>query len=332
MESGPSSAMAFPMVEQPYSFVGSLSSMTGLEPNNLMEVLSRMIYGSNMISMAGGSLPTTYRTCYAVFEGVQIPEEITENDFEYNEISDHMEFRKMAVSHESILRCYREIVQHAKAARYLITKIVLERQAFDEATFQEANRLLTYNIDLSPQMPWTDSGGHYRPWNGPRDMRFLDPTDIPSAMLRMTNDLSVEMSTRDMHQLRQEDVYERISYACQYCQRFILIHPFADGNGRMYRLFLTTLLLRAGICPAVYGLYEFDRSRHWQAESSCYMQGNQDILREAELGTIGTSHQLVKFVVEHTYGQWRSPDHHMRTFLQVTGQGTGLGGQENPKP
>ncbi|KAF4439947.1 hypothetical protein FACUT_3722 [Fusarium acutatum] len=320
MEPDPSAIMAIPRMD-PYPFLRSLGGITGVEHNNLMEVLSRMIYGSNMISVAGGSLPTTYRLCCAVFEERQIPEEITENDFEYKEIRQHMEFRGIPVSHESILRSYREIMQHAQTAKYLIKKIVLERQPFDEATFKEAHRILTYKIDLSPQMPWTVYNGNYRHWDAPRDLRFLDPAQITTAMLSMIDDLMMEMVTLDMHQLRKEDVYERICYACRFCQRFILIHPFLDGNGRMYRLFLTTLLLRAGISPAVYGLYVFDRFHHSQAEASCYRQDNQELLGAADVVTFGTNHHLAKFVVEHTHGEWKSPDDHMRTFLQVTGQG-----------
>ncbi|PNP80061.1 hypothetical protein FNYG_06771 [Fusarium nygamai] len=171
----PSPATTSAMVS-PHSFVASLSSMTQLDPNNIMEVLSRMIYGSNMISKAGGSLPTTYRICYAVFQGQQIPEEIAENDFEYKEIREHMEFRQIPVSHESILQCYRETVQHAQAAKYLITKIVLQGRYYDEATIQHAHGILTHQIHLSPQMCWVNYGGYYRPLDAPRDLRFLDPS------------------------------------------------------------------------------------------------------------------------------------------------------------
>ncbi|KAF5571636.1 hypothetical protein FPHYL_383 [Fusarium phyllophilum] len=303
----PSSAQPFSAttsaITTPRSFVVSLSSRTGLEPNNLMEVLSRMIYGSNMIS-----------------NGQQIPEEIAENDFEYKEIREHMEFRKIPVSHESVLRCYHETVQHAEAAKYLITKIVLQGRYYDEATFQQAHGILTHNIHLSPQMHWVNYGGYYRPLDAPRDPRFLDPTQIPTAMFSMVHQLSKEMENLDGQQLQEEHVHERISYACRFCERFIQIHPFLDGNGRMYRLFLTTLLLRAGICPAVYGLYAFDRFRHSQAELSCYMKGNQEMLGVQDVLPLGTNPHLVKFVVEHTHGRWKSPDDHMWTFLQVTGQ------------
>ncbi|KAF5603102.1 hypothetical protein FPCIR_1600 [Fusarium pseudocircinatum] len=333
MESQPSSAQPSPAMTSEiltsHSFVESLSSVTQLEPNNIMEVLSRMIYGSNMISKAGGSLSTTYRICYAVFQGQQIPEQIAENDFEYKEIREHMEFRRMRdhmefrqipVTHESILQSYRETVQHAEATKYLITKIVLQRQSYDGAILQEANGILTHNIHLGPRMSWASYGGYYRPLDAPRNPRFLDPAQISSAMLDMINELTRQMGTQDMSPVKQENVQERIWNACRFCHRFILIHPFMDGNGRMYRLFLTTLLLRAGLCPPVYGLYNYDRIRHWPAETSCYMQDNQVFLSEADLVAIGPSQQLVIFVNDHMYLGWKSPDEHMGTFRQVTGQ------------
>ncbi|ENH61627.1 hypothetical protein FOC1_g10016448 [Fusarium oxysporum f. sp. cubense race 1] len=233
-----------------------------------------MIYGSNMISVAGGSLPTTYRLCRVVFEETsQPPEEITQNDLEYEEIRNHLEFRCIPVSHGLILRCYRETLQHAQTAKYLIQKIFIDREAFSEATFKEAHRILTYKIDINQQTPWELYSGNYRTW-----------------------------------------IWERICYASKFCQRFINIRPFLDGNGRMYRLLLTTLLLRAGICPAVYGLHNMDRESHSRAEVSCYrhdLQGLGEVVTE-------THHELALFVLNHTYGQWKSTDAQMMTFLQAT--------------
>ncbi|KAF5598325.1 hypothetical protein FPANT_3771 [Fusarium pseudoanthophilum] len=309
-------------VTTPRSFVAELSLMTGLEPNNIIEVLSRMIYGSNMISNAGGSLPTTYRICNALFRGQEIPEKIAQNDFEYNEIRGHMEFRQIPVSPESIMQCYRETVQHAAAAKYLITKIVIQQRYYDEATFQQAHGILTHSTDLSrPQVSWADYGGYYRPLNAPYDPRFLISSQIPTAMFDMIGQLSGEMANLDGQQAMDENFYERISYACRFCERFIQIHPFLDGNGRMYRLFLTTLLLRAGIPPAVYGLYAYDRSRHEPVELACYLNGNQQPLGLQVLTPLGTNTHLVKFVVDHTYCRWKSPENDMSKFLRATGQG-----------
>ncbi|RKK70717.1 hypothetical protein BFJ69_g11603 [Fusarium oxysporum] len=306
----------------PYAFMRALTELTRVEPYNIIEVLSRMIYGSNMISVAGGSLPTTYRLCRVVFEETsQPPEEITQNDLEYEEIRNHLEFRCIPVSHGLILRCYRETLQHAQTAKYLIQKIFIDREAFSEATFKEAHRILTYKIDINQQTPWELYSGNYRTWSATYDTRFVDPVHITTAMLSMIDNLIVEMGSREVpydgitiQQLSKEEVWERICYASKFCQRFINIRPFLDGNGRMYRLLLTTLLLRAGICPAVYGLHNMDRESHSRAEVSCYrhdLQGLGEVVTE-------THHELALFVLNHTYGQWRSTDAQMMTFLQAT--------------
>ncbi|KAF5643773.1 hypothetical protein F25303_6169 [Fusarium sp. NRRL 25303] len=319
MEPDPSAGMAMQSIE-PLPFVMALSRHTNKEPYNLMEVLSRMLYGSNMIAHTGGSLPTTYRLCCAVFdERLHIPEEITQNDYEYEEIKQHLEFRNIPASPGRILQSYRETLQLAQAAKYLIQKTVLDRQDFDEATLKEAHHILTYKIDLDPQISWTAYSGKYREWNPPNDMRFLNSADITTAMPSMINDLVVEMDPTNMQQLTKEAVYDWICDASRFCQRFILIRPFLDGNGRMYRLFLTTLLLIAGICPAVYGLYKFDRFYHSKAEASCFGQNNQELLVARDVVPYVNNHYLARFVLEHTHGGWESPDRHMRTFLQATG-------------
>lgn len=319
MEPDPSAVMAMQNME-PLRFDMALSRHTGKEAYHLTEVLSRMLYGSNMIARAGGSLPTTYRLCCAVFEErLHIPEEITRNDYEYEEIKQHLEFRNIPASPERILQSYRETLQIAQAAKYLIQKTVLDRQDLDEATLKEAHHILTYKIDLDPQISWTAYSGKYREWNPPNDMRFLNSADITTAMPSMINDLRVEMDPTNIQQFTKEAVYDWICDASRFCQRFILIRPFLDGNGRMYRLFLTTLLLRAGICPAVYGLYAFDRFHHSKAEASCFGQNNQELLVARDVVPYVNNHYLARFVLEHTHGGWKSPDRHMWAFLQATG-------------
>ncbi|KAI1057685.1 hypothetical protein LB506_001072 [Fusarium annulatum] len=235
MEPDPSAVMAMQNME-PLRFDMALSRHTGKEAYHLTEVLSRMLYGSNMIARAGGSLPTTYRLCCAVFEErLHIPEEITRNDYEYEEIKQHLEFRNIPASPERILQSYRETLQIAQAAKYLIQKTVLDRQDLDEATLKEAHHILTYKIDLDPQISWTAYSGKYREWNPPNDMRFLNSADITTAMPSMINDLMVEMDPTNIQQFTKEAVYDWICDASRFCQRFILIRPFLDGNGRMYQ-------------------------------------------------------------------------------------------------
>ncbi|KAF4956548.1 hypothetical protein FGADI_3700 [Fusarium gaditjirri] len=276
-----------------------------------------------MISIAGGSLPTTYRLCRAVFEEVsQPPEEIPENDPEYREIKDHLEFRSITASHEVICKSYRETLQHAQTAKYLLKKIVLDGEAFSEATFTEAHGILTYKIDINQQARWELYSGKYRTWSAPYNSRFLEAVHIPTAMLSMIDNLAMEMASRDVpydeviiHRLSDEEVWERICYATKFCQHLINIHPFSDGNGRMHRMLLTILLLRAGVCPAVYGLYIKDRLKYSQAETRCYMHVND---MQGLGGVIKANEGLASFVRTHTRGGWDSTDVQMGAFLVAT--------------
>ncbi|MDD2444249.1 MAG: Fic family protein [Desulfotomaculaceae bacterium] len=66
----------------------------------------------------------------------------------------------------------------------------------------------------------------------------------------------VKLIGREMAKLFQwvaekRDKYHPIKFAAQLHKRFVFIHPFIDGNGRISRLLMNTALIQDGYMPAV---------------------------------------------------------------------------------
>ncbi|KAH7269342.1 fido domain-containing protein [Fusarium redolens] len=313
---------------EPYSLIKTLGDITQVEPAVIVKNLSCMIYGSNMIGFAGGSLATTYRLCCAVFdeEGSQLPEDITMNDVEYTEIRQHLIDRKLPWAHDRIQQSYRETLQHAQAAKYLIEKICIEKD-FSENTIKETHGILTNKIDIDQNTPWPSYSGTYRNWDGRSNSHiFTDVAQIPNAIHNMVNALMAEISLAvapydgiAIGQLSKPEVWARVSFASKYCHRFVNIHPFADGNGRMCRLLLNALLLRVGVCPAVIGVHDRDRKVYLRIA----VNGSQNDLQNQGEAVPEPHLELAAFVLAHVQpGLWSTKDlnTYLSPFLQVTGR------------
>ena len=62
---------------------------------------------------------------------------------------------------------------------------------------------------------------------------------MKSMVSRLQNDLA---------QVEASGLLDPFMLAAKYCDRFINIHPFKDGNGRMYRLVVNAILIKyAGV-------------------------------------------------------------------------------------
>ena len=72
--------------------------------------------------------------------------------------------------------------------------------------------------------------------------KFTEPSDVPNAMKELLDWFNQEMERPTMH---------IISFIAHLHHRFILIHPFDDGNGRVARLWINYVLLRKGFPPLV---------------------------------------------------------------------------------
>lgn len=145
------------------------------------------------------------------------------------------------MSPSNILRSHREIVQHAKAAAYIINSICLQDHELSEEIVLETHRILTHEVDAE-DMHWSQYSGVYRSVDVVAGLNSFAPvSSIPVMMRNMIRDLQ-----NDLNEAKRIGTIDPIMLAAKYCHVFVNIHPFVDGNGRMCRLILNALLLKFG--------------------------------------------------------------------------------------
>lgn len=132
------------------------------------------------------------------------------------------------------LRDVFEAVGHAKAYDFIFS--VFQGRRIDEQTVLKIHELFYQNIE-------PEYAGRYR------DVRVLiTGSRYPVA--------APEKIQREMDQLfewiqRKREGYHPVEFAAQLHKRFVFIHPFKDGNGRVARLLMNLALIQDGYLPAV---------------------------------------------------------------------------------
>ncbi|KAF5586402.1 hypothetical protein FPANT_7247 [Fusarium pseudoanthophilum] len=225
---------------------------------HIIDELARMVYGSNMIEHVGGGLDITLKLCKDVFRGgKEPPEEISEDDPEYEQLDLYLYNKDLPCKHADILQAYREIVQHAKAARYMIEQVCINGKDLSEHIITQAHGDLTYKIEISKHIPWNEYSGQYRLWNVQCGSHvFMDHSKVRIVMRDMIEELD-----SDTRKATEEGQIDPVSLASKYCHKFVNIHPFGDGNGRMCRLILNTLLIKYGGGYPIVGIGQDGRDR-----------------------------------------------------------------------
>jgi Fic family protein len=132
------------------------------------------------------------------------------------------------------LRDHYEAVGHAKAYDYVY--LITEKEGLTEENILNLHRLFYQQIDA-------EKAGHYRDVkvyiSGSR-YAVAAVSKIPGEMQKLVkwyND-----NEKELHP---------IELAATLHQRFVFIHPFVDGNGRVARLLMNLALLRNGYTIAI---------------------------------------------------------------------------------
>ena len=223
--------------------------------NHILHSLAWMVYGSNKIEKAGSSSDITLKLCVAVFRGEEIPEEIEEQDQEYLSLKESLIHQHLPADTTAVLRSRREVVQHAKAAKFMMDQLCIRGQDLSEQIILEAHRILTYKVDAETT-PWTEYSGVYRSHEVSAGLHaFPHPSLVPYKMKSMFHELK-----RDLKEVTTSGTIDPIALASKYAHIFVNIHPFIDGNGRKCRLILNSMLLKFGAFIACIGVDEDDRS------------------------------------------------------------------------
>ncbi|KAJ5138744.1 uncharacterized protein N7515_003592 [Penicillium bovifimosum] len=72
----------------------------------------------------------------------------------------------------------------------------------------------------------------------------------------------------DMREVIAKGTIDPIAIASKYTHIFVNIHPFIDGNGRMCRLIINSILLKLGGLLVCIGEKEEDRSLYMEVASN----------------------------------------------------------------
>ena len=132
------------------------------------------------------------------------------------------------------LRDVFEAVDHAKAYDYMFT--LMGNQEIAEKDILYMHKLFYQNIDK-------DFAGKYR------DIPvFISGSDYPVS--------KKENIQSEMHDLcewikTERKQYHPVKFAALLHKKFVFIHPFKDGNGRVARLLMNTALIQDGFLPAL---------------------------------------------------------------------------------
>ena len=155
---------------------------------------------------------------------------------------------------EHLLREYEEMLGHDAAIEH-VRSLAREQRILSEGDIRDLNR-----ISLKEgywQIAETASGGQTRRWIEPGRYKtapnhvltasgemfyFASPEETPARMQEFTSWMAGEIESPSMG---------LIPLLAEIHRQFILIHPFDDGNGRVVRLFINYVLLRAGLLPLI---------------------------------------------------------------------------------
>lgn len=213
---------------------------TALE-RHILDSLTGMVYGSNMIPNKGSDLIVTEKLCCEIFNGHRIT------------LPAELDGVLYPASRENM-----EVVQHAKAAVYIINQLCMGGQDLSEDIILQTHRFLTEGMGAGDGVatPWEEYSGKYRTREVHSGFHsFHLSTDVPRLMKRMICDLK-----SDLKAMKDTGAVDPIALASKYAHIYCNIHPFADGNSRMKLLILNALLFKYGNFLVCVGQRGEDRS------------------------------------------------------------------------
>lgn len=230
--------------------------------NEIHEAIIRAIFGSNRIEGAGLGLDATIHLCRMVLRGEPVPEINDGGDPEYESKLLDVFARDDTLRNQPrhlVLRGRREVVQHARAFQHMIDRFVVKKQDMTEDLIKETHAILCQGVSIidpeHPEVPSGEYAGRYRSVAvGAGNTMFVVPRFVPDKMRDMCAELK-----KDMEEGEAQSSLDPFSLSAKYSLRFVEIHPFQDGNGRMCRMILNVILFRYAGVVAPIGEGEEDR-------------------------------------------------------------------------
>lgn len=149
-------------------------------------------------------------------------------------------------------RDYLEMRGHYQALDYL-QALVRDQEPLTEAAVRELHKIILVEPHRQPAQTA----------DGQPTTRLIQPGQYKSApnhVLTQTGELHHYASPEETPMLmaellawyrREREQVHPVVLAAAFHYRFVIIHPFDDGNGRMARLLMNLLLMQAGYPPVI---------------------------------------------------------------------------------
>lgn len=141
--------------------------------------------------------------------------------------------KKQSIDGKMLLEL-QEVKNHQKSIEYMIYEIEDLSQDFIKRLHEQLMDGVMEYKELDEEFVQ----GGYR-----CDMRYIEGADfIPVAPLQIPHEMRDLISFYKKHKYK----IHPIELAAEFHLRFVIIHPFSDGNGRMARLLMNFILDRSG--------------------------------------------------------------------------------------
>lgn len=154
----------------------------------------------------------------------------------------------------------------------LIVRLAQKNAPINHVTIQQIHEVVTRGI--------LEDAGRYRT----RNVRITGALQSPADWSRIVREMDLLIARLDAP---DRDVVAMTAY---FHHRFVAIHPFTDGNGRVARLLTNLYLLRQGYPPVV--LDKNDRRQYYAA------------LREADSGDLIPFTRFIARAMSSSLSQW----------------------------
>ncbi|KAI1460548.1 Fic-domain-containing protein [Annulohypoxylon moriforme] len=261
--------------------------------------LIKFIHGSNYIEVTGSDFDVTRKLCRRVFGGEEeVSAHVEEGSADYEEARAALLALKRPNSFEDIVRSRQEVINHAIALKFAIDSVVLNGQEITEDFIKVVHQKLSFGEVLHED---AGSPGEYRTWEiaarHGKDMRsksiFIRASVVPDYMKTFITDLKNDM-------LKAEDTKSIYPYdiANRYCHRFVCIHPFGDGNGRMCRILLNVLLLKYAGHISTFGGTDNERKEYLDLTRRANKRFHEEDMEVEEEKKVG-HHELTRFTLRN---------------------------------
>ncbi|WMX15901.1 Fic family protein [Aureispira sp. CCB-E] len=128
---------------------------------------------------------------------------------------------------------------------------------FHKMILAESESLTEKNVEINPG-EWKKHPNYLLSPTGER-IDFAAPDQVPDLMSELINWTNNHLYQEELNRHKKKKyTLHPLVVACIFHKRFIAIHPFGDGNGRMGRILMNLILMQNGFMPAIVPLKSRD--------------------------------------------------------------------------